>query len=459
MTRTSRFAGFFLVAVLASPAAAEAPRTDPGKAADPVIAWTVEGFASGVGGMIHRDAAFGFDLGIGAQVAAFRGLLAAPVRFDRKGLRRADWDERTDFGRIVSELAWQGPGDPWWLRLAPVEGLTLGTGNLVSDFVSTIDPDHWRTGFVGALDFRPVAAQVFLDSFLDPQVLGGRVAIRPFYWVDDRGIFGRLEVGMALAGDLRMPWDPCPGPPDATGIPASGREGLLAGSIDLRWTLWRSRTVEVTPHGAWTRLGVSDAAHAGLTLALAPHQNVRLRLGGEWRWLGPRAVLPWFDGLYMADRHVFLDQPKGRARDLASDGRHGSAVHFGLEWRPWLDLGGEFHHDPRWDFATVSASLAVQWPDHLRIAATLRARGLGHPRRGPDRLLAAVSADATLWKSIALFGVYARDLAGCTAPDGSGSLCPSDSFLLGLRLAICHEAPATKPREDLKSTQTGQDRR
>lgn len=447
MTGTSRFLGVFLAACLILPVRADPAPT--GKTADPPgrtsgtatssdrpREWSVEGLASGVGGLTHRTAVFGFDLGIGARVSAFRGLLAAPMRFDRDGLRRADWDERTDFGRIVSELAWQGPGDPYWLRLAPVEGLTLGTGALVSDFVSTLDPDHWRTGFVAGLDLRPVAALCFLDSFLEPEVLGGRVALRPFYWADDRGTFGRLEVGLTLAGDLRMPWDPRPGPLDQTGLPTSRRKGLLAGSIDLRWAVWRSRTVEVTPHGAWTRLGVSDAAHAGLTLALAPHRDLRLRLGGEWRWLGPRAVLPWFDGLYMADRHHWRDQPKARARDLAPEGRHGSAVVLGLEWRPWLDLSGEFHHDPRWDFATVSASLRVHWPDRLQVTGTLRARGLGQPRRGPDRLLAALAADATLWKSIALFGVYARDLMGCTAPDGSGALCPSDSFLLGLRLAL-----------------------
>lgn len=441
MAGTSRFAGLFCVIALALPARADPPGTTAATGAaaptaDRDPAWSVEGFASGLGGMIHREAAFGFDLGVGARVRAFRGLLAAPVRFDGRGLRRADWDERTDFGRIVSELAWQGPGDAWWLRLAPIEGLSLGTGNLVSDFVSTIDPDHWRTGFVAAFDVRPVAALCFLDSFLDPEVIGGRVALRPFYWADDRGLFGRLEVGLTLAGDLQMPWDARPGPLDRTGLPASGREGLLAGSIDLRWALWRSRTVEVTPHGAWTRLGVSDGAHAGLTLALAPHQDVRLLLGGEWRYLGPRAVLPWFDGLYMADRHLWRDSPKARARDLAPEGRHGSAVWLGLAWRPWLDLAGEFHHDPRWDFATVSASLAVRWPDHLQVTGTLRGRGLAHPARGPDRLLAAVSADATLWRSIALFGVYARDLQGCTAADGSGALCPSDSFLLGLRLAL-----------------------
>jgi len=441
MTRTSRFASIFVAILLVPPASARDSRGDSGGKTPSTPEWSVEGFASAVGGFSHRDATFGFDLGIGGRVAAFRGLLVAPMRFDQKGLRKADWDERTDFGRIVSELAWQGPGDSWWLRLAPIEGLTLGTGNLVSDFVSTLDPDHWRTGFAAGLDLRPVAALCFLDSFLDPQVLGGRLALRPLYWADDRGLFGRLEVGLTLAGDLRMPWDPRPGPLDPAGLPASRREGLLAGSIDLRWALWRSRTVEWTPHAAWTRLGVSNTAHAGMTLALAPHRDVRLRLGGEWRWLGPRAVLPWFDGLYMADRYLWRDGPKSRARDLAPKGRHGSAVTLGLEWRPWLELAGEFLHDSVWDFATVSTSLAVRWPDRLQVTATLRARGLEHPAAGPDRLLGAVAADVTLWKSIALFGVYARDLQGCSAADGSGSLCPSHSLLLGLRLALTLRSP------------------
>lgn len=418
----------------ASPAAPATATTAPGTAGTP---WSLEAFASGLGGLLHRRWTGGADAGLAFQVSSFRAVLLAPLRFDSGGLRRADWDERTDFGRIVGEIAWGDLGDAFQARLAPLEHLTLGTGTLVSSLASTVDPDHWRTGLLLSLDLAPAGGVLFLDSLLDPEVFGGRAFVRPFFWADDRGTFGRLEVGFTLAGDAELPTDPRPGPPGRDGLPASHRGGLMGGGIDLRWPVWRNRVVELTPQAAWSRLGNADGAHAGLVLALAPHRDVRLRLQGEWRWMGAGMVVPWFDGLYMADRHDFGGMPKIRARDGVDRSRMGGNAALAVEWRPWLSLQAGLDYDPLSAFTAFRTDLAFAWGDRLRATGTLVARGLrARSLDRPDRLLGSASLDVQAWKSIAVFAAYARDLAGTTAADGGFRYRPSDTVLAGVRLAL-----------------------
>ena len=89
-----------LIAALVAPAAAvadESPKQDD---------WFVETFLSGLGGIVHRDATGGFDAMLAFGKGSFRTALAAPMRFGRGGLRRADWDEVNDYGRIVADVGW-----------------------------------------------------------------------------------------------------------------------------------------------------------------------------------------------------------------------------------------------------------------------------------------------------------------------------------------------------------------
>ncbi len=405
--------------------------------------WSIELFASGLGGLIHRDETWGFDAGFLATASAFRAALLAPMRFDRHGLRHRDWDERTDYGRILGELAWGERADPVHVRLASISSLSLGVGNLVSRYASTVDPDHWRTGLVLAMDFKPAGGVLFMDSILDPQVAGGRVHVRPFFWAADRGApagsaFARLEIGLSLVADAAAPTDPIPGAPDRHGLPISKTGSVMAGGVDLRWPVYRSRVVEVVPYGAWSRLGSSDGAHAGIALDFAPHKDVRIALQGEWRWLGPRYVASWFDSLYMADRLDFNGAPKVRARDALTNSRMGGMAGVVLEFRPYASLGASIDWDRRPEFRSIRSDLTVIVPEWARLTGTVTARGFSTSAdlARPARRVGAVSVDVKVWRTIAVFGAYARDLEVEATGAASSRYRASDTVLAGVRLGL-----------------------
>jgi hypothetical protein len=398
----------------------------------------VEVLAAVGGGMVHRHWVGAVDAVVAAAGWGVRLAVVAPIRFDRAGLRRQDWDERTDYGRILGELSYGRRGDPYFASIAPVRAWHLGTGALVSGFRSTIDPDHWRTGVVASLHWQPAGVDLFLDSVLDPQVLGARAAVRPLFWVDGDGIAGRLELGFQVVSDLFAPVSTDAPRIDAVGLPVHDRDPVVAGGIDLRYPVVRTAQVEVTPYVSWSRLEDADGAQVGLALQAAPLESFAFGLLGEWRWLDPGYVGAYFDAAYMADRHAFGAVPKWRALDALDTARMGMRLGLSLAVPPYVSAWALLDLDEAGDFSTFGAGLEVDAAGHGRLSAALHTRGFGTAARfvDPDRTLATVTASARLWKVFEAFGSYARDLEVVRDGPALGTWRPSDTFLVGIRAGL-----------------------
>jgi hypothetical protein len=398
----------------------------------------IEGSLALLGGVIHREATYGFDAVFALGGWNFRGALVAPMRFNRGGLRSRDWDETTDFGRIIGELGYGDGTGPVTVILEPLHGLSLGVGNLVSRYASTVDPDHWRTGLRVHLDWRPAGVDAFIDSFLDPAVMGARAVVRPFFWADDRGIFGRFEIGGSVVADLSAPSSMVPRGMDVVGLPIHDTRAVVAGSLDIRWPVLRLAQVEVTPYGAWSRVDGADGGHVGLALGAAPIKKLRFVLTGEWRWLGPGFVASWFDDLYMADRHDFDGVPKAAATDRLVQSRQGMRLGLSLDWDPYLGLWGVLDIDPFGEFSTFGAGVRAGMPDVFEVRASLYERGFrtGGQFLDPDRFVASVSGHVRVWRWIDVFATYCRDLAMSGKDPDLGRYLASDTAIAGVRFGL-----------------------
>jgi hypothetical protein len=398
----------------------------------------VEVLAAIAGGMVHRHGIGAIDAVVAAGGWGVRLAVVAPIRFDRAGLRREDWDERTDFGRILGELSYGRRGDPYHASIAPVRAWHLGTGSLVSGFQSTVDPDHWRTGAVASLHWQPAGIDLFLDSVLDPQVLGARACVRPLFWIDGDGIAGRLELGFQAVADLAAPASEDASHVNAAGLPVHDRSPFVAGGIDLRYPVVRTAQVEVTPYVSWSRLDEADGAQIGLALQAAPFRSFAFGLLGEWRWLDPHFVGAYFDAAYMADRHAFGPSPKRRALDALDSARMGMRLGLSLAFPPWVSAWTLLDIDNEGDFSTFGAGLEIDVSDHGRLAAALHTRGFRTAAGfvDPDRTLATVTASARVSRILEVFGSYAHDLEVVRDGPALGTWRASDTFLVGVRAGL-----------------------
>ncbi len=399
---------------------------------------------SALGGMVKRDGVIGGDVFFDVGHRGFRAILGVPLRFEPdSGLRREDWDERADYGRVVWEVSFSHPEKGVLLRVAPLAGYSLGVGNLVSVFYSTLDPDHWRTGFAGAYHGRPGGLDVFVDSVLDPQVLGARLHVRPLSFLHPDGVFGRLEVGATLAGDMDAPADYVLERGlrtlDAVGLPRVTREGVSAIGVDARWPVLRAREAEVVPFFAMAQAAQGSGWHAGLALDLRPGRRLRFGLQGDLRRLGAGYVAPYFDSLYMVDRWDLGGEPKVTALRLGEAPRRwgfGAGLTLGLD-RVFaayvlLDLDGVGR------FTTLRAGASATLSRRVRLSLTYLSRGIPRFARvvSPDRVVFAVSCEVALSRFFTAFASYAHDPTVRRSGQDRGRYASSETVLGGIRFSF-----------------------
>jgi len=400
----------------------------------------IDVFLSALGGVIHRDCVLGLDAFLLASNGSFDVAFGAPLRFDHQGLREADWDEVTDFGRIVSNLSFSTSDKRVTVRLGTLDGLNLGVGNLVSHFYSTVDPDHWRSGVQGHASVGLVGIDAFLDSFLDPEIAGGRFYIRPFWPLSPDGFLGRLEIGGTAVGDFMTPKTLshlASGPVRLTSpdLPATSHTAVIGAGVDLRWTLLRTDAVEVTPYGAWSMVDEGTGLHAGLGLRIRPTSDLDFSLIGEWKQLGEGYVAPYLDSLHMADRYSFDQGTKWEAIRAIPEARTGLRVGASAAWKDLLNIWMLLDLDHESAFSELAAGVSIRVMPTLDIGMHMVERGFGDAAAmfDPSRFLLSSCLTWSPSRRIAFFASYASDLDIDRTGADRGRYTRSDTMLAGVR--------------------------
>ena len=146
-----------------------------------------------------------WKLGVGVQV---------PLRFrvqdndpQQDGVfRKEEWDEVSDWTRVVRFISWGKEGEWLYVRLGVLEGTTLGHGTIVDRYMNVIDADHYQTGLQVEVDLDKGGGEFFLDNIIDPEIFGIRGFVRPFQlWDGAPELSKTVEVGLTLADDTHAP--------------------------------------------------------------------------------------------------------------------------------------------------------------------------------------------------------------------------------------------------------------
>jgi hypothetical protein len=395
---------------------------------------------SALAGVVHRDFAIGFDAFVRGARSGVRIGLGAPMRFGTSGVREQDWNEVTDYGRIVEELSYRSPGGLFSIRLAPIAAYDLGAGNLVSRYYSTVDPDHWNTGVTVAVTGKSAGGEAFLDSFLGPAVTGARAYVRPFEPFAPGTVWGRFEIAGSVVADFLAP-ETYERPRGQivladSGLPNATRTRACGAGLDLLWPIRIGGAVQVTPRFAFSGLGDGTGIHAGFDLVVTPAKSVKLGLGAEFRRLGAGYVAPYFDTLYMAERWDFRGQPKAASLDAADRVRMGMAAQASIAWGRVLSWWLKLDLDQEPGHSLLRTGLDLAFDPGITVTAHLAERGLPTAASvftGPDNLLGGLALHARISGDFSAFAAWTRDVAVATSGSDRGLYRPSDTALAGVR--------------------------
>lgn len=238
---------------------------------------------------------------VGGRRGPLSVAIQGPLRldFDTFKVRRRDWDEREDLGRVLRFLRY---GEIFQIGALP--SLTLGNGTLMRRYHNGLDDDHNRMGVRISPDL-PFEFEAFADRVLGPPVAGGRAG-----WSTDGGsVVGtvvadfdaltqsdgtadaagwlRGERGTELGMTLGATWSPGPGSRlyvEGARLSGDAYGGHLGVSIQRESGLWRTMArVEGIAHGAGYVGGQFDTGYLIDREALAYRQRRSLpaALGGR----------------------------------------------------------------------------------------------------------------------------------------------------------------------------------
>jgi hypothetical protein len=126
---------------------------------------------------LSMNSSSNFELTLGADLR-FRVIDQAP---DQKandfsgGLRREDWDERSDFGQIIQSLRIGPEGGTVVVRAGQIDSYTLGNGHLISRYSNRTDANYHPAGASIEVNGSAVRVQGFASDLLAARIFAADV--------------------------------------------------------------------------------------------------------------------------------------------------------------------------------------------------------------------------------------------------------------------------------------------
>jgi len=120
----------------------------------------------------------------------------------------ADWAEL--YLSKIAYIRWAKKGSPLYIKLGQIQDGTLGNGFMMANYNNTVlRPEVKVTGLAFDLDGKLFGAPIvgletFTGNLIQPDVLGGRLFVRPLIW-SGIPVFDNMQVGGSFITDLD-PW-------------------------------------------------------------------------------------------------------------------------------------------------------------------------------------------------------------------------------------------------------------
>ncbi len=283
---------------------------------------------------------FGFDLGIGAQTfqdpdseepVTYQLLSLAPdFAFGKFGIgldlsfhyrftggdggefefREEDWVPSEEVGFLELYLPkfryirWAERGDPLYIKLGSIDDATLGNGFIMGNYANTLFLPELRIfgmnfDIDGELfDFPYVGMQSFVGNLASPDVIGGRLFVRPLTWLS-APIIPHLEVGYTMVGDIdpfRYTEDPA-----SFGYGDTDGEAVLVHGADFRLPILSNKVLSLATFGDL----VFQKTHNGGMLGVGGRFFGILPWGLQLRILGENFIPVYYGATYDIYRPVY----------------------------------------------------------------------------------------------------------------------------------------------------------
>lgn len=314
------------------------------------------------GGFVDEDGMILLLLEQDLLVSDFEAALSVPLRLrvydrdpsDRGFVREQDWDEVSDFGRLIRRVGYlkrfrDGAVD---LSMGELNGVGIGHGVVVDHYFNSTDMDHYHSGVLVKAEAHGTGGELILDDLLGPRILVGRLFAAPIAWFSDSPAGARFELGYTLGADMAAP----------RRVVATSDAFLPVTGIDASYALLVRPMVTVIVYNDLMFMDGDLGFHAGLagTFMFSERTGLSLSARAEYRYSGPDYFPALFNPFYEKNRYDYALDDNGDSQTFADiigsldplpEG-HGFMVDLSLEWDRGLRFGARYDRQgkdrPHW---------------------------------------------------------------------------------------------------------------
>jgi hypothetical protein len=283
-------------------------------------------------------------LGVGVQIPLRLRVVDEAPETDSV-FREEDWDEVSDWTRVLRYVSWGAPDEWLYARLGVLQGTSLGHGTIVDQYYNVIDADHYQTGVQVHLDLDVAGGQLFLDNLIDPELLGLRGYVRPFQFVASLpAVLSKFAIGTTLVTDFSAPLEPELDElrqnrvVDEDGYLAVKTTQVFLWGLDLGWEFSLGDWGALTPYADFNILGTTGGMgfHVGILSSFNIADVVRLGSRIEYRAMDDDYAPNYVNSWYEVERVDFVESlTKIRYFQLKDEDGVDDTVH---GWHASLDV-------------------------------------------------------------------------------------------------------------------------
>ncbi len=383
-------------------------------------------------GMVEEDLFVSLNIGTVLRWSKLAGGIQVPLRFrawDRAPeqgtvLRKEDWDEVSDYFKLIRFISWGEPEDWLYARLGQINGATFAHGTLIDRYYNVIDSDHYQAGIQLHLDLDKGGADVLLDNIAYPSLLGLRGFVRPMRFGELPKWTHGFMVGMSLVGDFVAPSTPVL---DRTNRRQVSEKGNLVQEttpvtligFDIGWEVLKNDWVALTPFLDVNILANTGGTgmHLGMMATFQIGSPVRLGLRAEYRVLRSDFAPSYVNSWYTVERVDFLDGKSKIAyfQDIKDRGlaetRHGWHASFDLTLFDKVTLTGVLEDYQGPSNANLMIRLLLPYIAGVQLNLYYAKRNFDSAKEAfdLDRGLLVAEARYKFWGPLYVHALYARE--------------------------------------------------
>jgi hypothetical protein len=297
--------------------------------------------------------------------------------------RKEDWDEVSDWARIIRFVEVNLGGKSWRFRgrFGSLDGESIGHGTIVGGYYNNIDANHYQAGLALNFAVKYGGVEFMLDNLLRPEIFAFRFHTRPTIFFTDNKWANKLIVGTTFAADARAPValvdrDGVAGPDvsDKQNFIIDDRVTMAAWGLDVEYELIRSKLIDLVPYSDLNFLfdeSTGVGFHLGFFFNLRipiPLLKPTLLTRLEYRAMSDGYAPRYFDATYEAQRYSYgVPDPQNGGLSFtktgwlrsANSGNHGWLGELYFDFAGFVRIGGTYEDYAGDDNAALTLALLL----------------------------------------------------------------------------------------------------